>query len=212
MPGCGAFNNPIKSSAAQFLSLIKSYDDDLKKNNIDYYIVEQNHKTYKLLQDINKDFDNELGELNRVIYNIKNLEIRTKAILVKEKILACYESGEASKNLFDYILQTKQLITTTYSKENLVLLNNYLEKADQLSKQMNQFSIDLGIGMVCLGIAIAASIVILCAAAAISPVGIACSLVGGTAMLIGGVGFFVKAGNRDLNECANELVDTLKLC
>ena len=90
MQGCGAFKNPEKIAAANFISTIKYYEKQFQELNIDFNIVEFDANKRRLLVDTYNEVGTELSE---------NLYIKDREIAVRERILDLYNDGSSYKEI-----------------------------------------------------------------------------------------------------------------
>lgn len=204
MPGCGAFNNPEKQSAAQFISAIKYYYPELEKLGIHCYIAEYNQKVYKALEEANDFFNSELGQLNETITKMTQPELRAKAIAVKEKILDLYAKGEKSEILIKHILQTTQLLTMSPGPRRHALALEYQKNAHLLSKNNNPFLQSLGFAMMILGMAVIMTGV----SFALTGVGLlafGATTAGGLGFLVTGAGLFSNEKKKNIATLSEDL-------
>ncbi|KTD14121.1 hypothetical protein Lgra_0731 [Legionella gratiana] len=204
MPGCGAFNNPEKQSAAQFISAIKYYYPELEKLGIHCYIAEYNQKLYKVLAEANDSFNSELGQLNETIIRMTDPELRAKAITVKEKILELYAKGEQSELLIKHITQTTQLLTMPPSPKRHALTLEYQKNANLLSKNNNSVLQSLGFAMMVLGLAV----MVVGVSFALTGVGLLTSgaiTAGGFGLLATGIGLFSNEKKKNIATLSENL-------
>lgn len=204
MPGCGAFNNPEKQSAAQFISAIKYYYPELEKLGIHCYIAEYNQKIYKTIEEANDFFGTELGELNETIIRITNPEIRAKAIKVKEKILDLYANGEQSEALIQHLKQTTQLLTMSPGPKRHAFALEYQKNAHTLSKNNHSLWQTLGAAMMILGLAvIAAGFSLTLTSIGLLASGVAIG--GGLGLLAAGKGIFSQEIKKNIVTVSEDL-------
>ncbi|WP_115708379.1 hypothetical protein [Legionella sainthelensi] len=204
MPGCGAFNNPEKQSAAQFISAIKYYYPELEKLGIRCYLAEYNQKLYNVLEEANDAFTSELGQLNETITRTTQPELRAKAIAVKEKLLDLYAKGEKSEILHKHILQTTQLLTMSPGPKRHALALEYQKNAHVLSKNNNPFLQSLGFAMMILGLAV----MIAGVSFALTGVGLVASgatTIGGLGLLATGAGLFSSEKKKNIAALSEDL-------
>ncbi|KTD63734.1 hypothetical protein Lsan_1167 [Legionella santicrucis] len=204
MPGCGAFNNPEKQSAAQFISAIKYYYPELEKLGIYCYVAEYNQELYKVLEEANDSFNSELGQLNETIIRMTHPELRAKAIAVKEKILDLYAQGEKSETLTKHLFQTTQLLTMSPGPKRHALALEYQKNAHVLSKNNNPLLQSLGFAMMILGLAV----MIAGVSFALTGVGLLASgatATGGLGLLATGAGLFSNEKKKNIASLSEDL-------
>lgn len=203
MPGCGAFKNPEKPTAAQFISTIKYYSQHFAALNIHCYLAEYNKSLYQLLQQANNTFGSELAEFNEAINNMVNSELRAQAIAVKEKILALYEQGAKPELLRKHLQLSKQLLTTPDGAVRDTLILEYHQNGQALSQKSAPLLRALGIAMMVLSAAIMAVGIAL----SFTGVGLIASaaVVGGSiGVLSAGIGLFASAEKKGLHTLSND--------
>lgn len=205
MPGCGAFKNPEKQTALQFISTIKYFYPELSKLKIACHIAEYNPKVYKLLEEANDLLGSELGQLNETIVTITHPEIRAKTIKVKEKILDLYAKGAQPQVLMQHITQTMELLTTPPGHAREVLAQQYQQNAHLLANNENPLLKALGAAMIVLGVAIIATGV----AFALTGVGFLAgggTFAGGAGLLVAGKGLFASEVKKDVITLSEEFL------
>jgi len=206
MPGCGAFNNPQKATAAHFISTIKYYYPQLAKHNISCHVVEHSPELFNVLENTSRLHGPELGELNSVIHQLKDAEIRKAAISVREKIVALYERGEDPGILAHHTALTTQLLKSPPGQERDDMVHQYHLNAIKMTTCTDLLWQALSTSMIILGAALLAVGISL----ATSGVGLMPSIMvvaGGATILAAGIGFFVS--HQVLAEKTTELVDTI---
>ncbi|MCL9685534.1 hypothetical protein [Legionella maioricensis] len=206
MPGCGAFNNPEKTTAAHFISTIKNHYPELAKHNITCHIVEYNTRMLNLLVHTDELYGAELGQLNEVINQLTDPTIRQKAITVREQILKLYEGGEQPGILAHHLTLTTQLLMSQPGEARRTITAEYQQNALRMQKNTNALWNILGAAMILLGAAVAAGGVAL----GVTGVGLVPStalIAGGSALLAVGIGLFAKNDRKVLIKMTDDLVD-----
>lgn len=205
MPGCGAFKNPEKTTALHFISAIKYYYEELKQHNITCHIAEYNPNIFNLLQNTWNDCGPELGQFNEVINQIKDQEIRQKAIAVQEKICALYSNGEHYKNLEKHLSLAIQLLTAKPGDDLKEIADSFIQNAKHIKSGPNALWRALGVALMVLGTAVAA------AGSALSVTGVGTApgiglMIGGGTLTALGLGLFAKPRDKTLREVTSDLV------
>jgi len=121
LQGCGAFLNPERIAAANFVSTIKFYEKEFKKHNIDFNIVEFDGVKSEFLKVTYDEVGKELSELNLAIENTKIPYIKRRAVAVRERILDLYNAGSSYQELKDVITSTTNLLTCEKNNMSLAI-------------------------------------------------------------------------------------------
>ena len=206
MPGCGAFNNPEKTTAAHFISTIKNHYPELEKHNITCHIAEYNTRLFNLLVQTDKLYGPELGQLNEVINQLTDPAIRQKTIAVREQIIKLYEGGEHPEILAHHLTLTTQLLMSQPGEARNRIAAEYQQNALRMQKNTNILWNILGAAMMVLGAAVAAVGVAL----GVTGVGLvpsAALITGGSALLGVGIGLFDINDREVLMDMTDDLVD-----
>lgn len=163
MPGCGAFNNPEKSTAAHFISLINYYAEVYQINDkgIPCIIDERNNSLLKKIQEANLIYGLVLGELTAEINKIQNKAVQKKAIAVKESIVEIISQGvslEDREVLIERLAATTELLK---KPNNELLIQDYVLRARSFQESHTNNGLLLpgytmvSLGVVLLGFAVA---------------------------------------------------------
>ena len=206
MPGCGAFNNPEKATAAHFISTIKNHYPELAEHHISCHIVEYSPRLLNLLVQADELYGPELGQLNEVINQLTDPTIRQKAIAVREQIIKLYEGGEQPEILAHHLTLTTQLLMSQPGETRNRIVAEYQQNALRMQKNTNILWNILSAAMMLLGAAVAAVGVAL----GVTGVGIppsAALVTGGSALLTVGIGLFAKNDREVLIKMTEDLVD-----
>ncbi|CEG57511.1 hypothetical protein [Legionella fallonii] len=208
MPGCGAFNNPERSTAAHFISTIKYFYPQLAEHNISCHVAEFNPKLYNLLVQSNDLYGSELGQLNELINQLVEPLLRQKVIAVREKIVALYEHGESAEHLTKQLRLTIELLMSQPGEKRNRIVTEYEQNALSLQKSSDSLWNALAVAMIALGSLITTVGVVLCATglALLPGTGVAAC---GTALLGVGIGLFAQNKHNALIRKTTDLLEEI---
>ncbi|CDZ78959.1 hypothetical protein BN59_03274 [Legionella massiliensis] len=204
MPGCGAFKNPEKSTAAHFISSIKYFYPELQAKNINCYVAEFNPELHQLLEQTNEVFDGKLGELNSLINYCVDPLIRQKTIAVREQLVRLIESEGYTEELDKHLSLTIDLLSTNSPEDRSRISAEYKENAKILQDNNNTLWQALGIAMFALGVVIAIAGVAFSLTGATTAPGLVIAGCG-TLLAAAGLGIFAPNDNK-ITELSMDLI------
>lgn len=207
MPGCGAFKNPEKNTAAHFISTIKYFYPLLQAHNVNCYVAEYDSKLHHLLKQTSETYGPQLGELNILINSlIPSSSLRQKAIKVREQILKIIEADGYSEELNTHLELTIQLLKTSPGETRSKIVEQYKENAMSMQKNNNPLWMILGATM----LAFAAALVTMGAALSITGGGSIPGIGivdGGILLAVAGFGIFTHNKYKKLTDISEELAE-----
>ncbi|NSL18296.1 hypothetical protein HRQ65_07860 [Tatlockia micdadei] len=206
MPGCGAFMNPEKSTAAHFISTIKYFYPQLAEQGIHCYVAEYNPKLHRILKQTSELCDSQLGEFNTLINDLTISSIRQQAIIVRERMVNLIENEGYTEDVTKHLALTIRLLKSKPGNECKAIAEEYKQNALQMQGSANPLRKALGAAMFALGIAIAATGFILSSTGMGLLPGMGVAAVGA---LMAGIGFGLFSHNkyRGLTQATCELID-----